>query len=224
MHKTKLNIILASVLLVLSSAVSSMAVTITTTSLPNAIVGEAYGSALTATGGMAPYTWKASSTLPAGLAIGTGGVLKGTPTTAGSYSIGFEVTDALGATAKGSLALSVVKGLPTATKTDTTYSTVTSGNTTTPAPAISTLKITTSSLTNGTVGTAYSESLLATGGTTPYSWSVVSGALPPGMALGGTGLVKGAPTSSGSYSFTAQVLDSKKTSSSYTYSLTIVTP
>lgn len=222
MHKTKLNIILAGTLIILFSAISSRAVTVTTTSLPNATVGEAYEAALTATGGMAPYTWKASSTLPAGLAIGAGGVLKGTPTTAGSYSISFVVKDVLGATAKESLAFSVVKGL-SVTRTGPTYSNINPGSSPAPAPA-TLLKITTASLTNGTVGTAYSESLLATGGTTPYSWSVAGGALPPGMALGSAGLVKGTPTSSGSYSFTAQVLDSSKTSASYTYILTIVAP
>ncbi|HLY61894.1 MAG TPA: putative Ig domain-containing protein [Terriglobia bacterium] len=223
MYKTKLNMILAGTLVVLCTAINSKAVSVSTFSLPNAIVGNAYSSPLAATGGIAPYTWKATSTLPAGISLGTGGMLKGIPTTAGTYSINFLLTDAAGASAKETLTLTVVKGLSTTTA-DPTNSTATSGSTTAPAPAISSLKITTTSLTNGTVGIAYSGSLLVTGGRSPYSWTIQSGALPPGMTLGGGGLFKGTPTGSGSYSFTVHVLDSSDASASYTYSLTIVTP
>ena len=58
-----------------------------------------------------------------------------------------------------------------------------------------TLTITTTSLPNGTVGTAYSQTLAATGGATPYTWSVYSGSLPAGLSLGSsTGTISGTPT------------------------------
>jgi hypothetical protein len=60
-----------------------------------------------------------------------------------------------------------------------------------PAP----LTITTTSLPNGTAGTAYSATLAATGGTTPYTWSLTSGTLPTGLSLtASTGAIGGTPT------------------------------
>ena len=71
------------------------------------------------------------------------------------------------------------------------------------------LAITTSSLPNGTVNTAYSATLTATGGTPPYAWSIVSGSLPTGLTLNpSSGAITGTPTAIGNFSFTAQVTDS----------------
>lgn len=69
------------------------------------------------------------------------------------------------------------------------------------------LAITTSSLTNGTVGTPYSQTLAATGGQSPYSWSLVAGALPPGLTLSIGGAITGTPTTTGASSFTVRVAD-----------------
>lgn len=60
----------------------------------------------------------------------------------------------------------------------------------------------------GTVGQAYSQTFGVTGGTGPYSWSIVSGALPTGLTISPSGVVSGTPTIPGNYSFTAQVQDS----------------
>ncbi len=71
------------------------------------------------------------------------------------------------------------------------------------------LALTTTSLPNGSVGAAYSQSLAATGGTTPYAWSIVTGSLPAGLTLNAsTGVIAGTPTSAGTFAFTAQVADS----------------
>src|SRR5262249_43648453 len=60
------------------------------------------------------------------------------------------------------------------------------------------LVITTSSLPGGTVGASYSTALSASGGVTPYFWSISGGSLPPGLALNSqTGAISGAPSSSG---------------------------
>ena len=57
------------------------------------------------------------------------------------------------------------------------------------------LAITTASLPNGTVGTPYSQTLAATGGTAPYTFAVTSGALPAGLSLNATtGQISGTPT------------------------------
>ena len=73
---------------------------------------------------------------------------------------------------------------------------------------VSLLKITTASLPGGSLGTAYSATLAATGGTPPYSWTIFSGSLPTGLTLNGaTGVISGTPTAAGSATFTIQVVD-----------------
>jgi len=68
--------------------------------------------------------------------------------------------------------------------------------------------VTTTSLAAGTVGTAYSATLAATSGVTPYTWSVTVGTLPAGLTLAsGTGAITGTPTAYGTSSFTVQVKD-----------------
>ncbi len=87
------------------------------------------------------------------------------------------------------------------------------------------LAITTTSLPNGTVGTAYSTTLAATGGTTPYTWSLTSGTLPSGLSLNAsTGAINGTPTATASAtSLTFKVTDSETPAqtNSATLSLTV---
>jgi len=74
-----------------------------------------------------------------------------------------------------------------------------------PAPS---LQITTTSLPSGQVQTSYSASLQATGGTPPYTWSVISGQLPNGLTLSSSnGTISGTPTLAGTSTFTIQVND-----------------
>ena len=88
------------------------------------------------------------------------------------------------------------------------------------------LSITTvSPLANGTVGTAYSQTIAGTGGTTPYTWSIVagSGTLPPGLALtASNGAISGTPTTTGAYSFTVKVTDSTSATAQKAFALTVV--
>ena len=61
---------------------------------------------------------------------------------------------------------------------------------------------------NGQVGVAYSSSLVATGGTPPYTYSISAGSLPSGLTLNpSTGAITGTPTAAGSFSYTAKVVD-----------------
>ena len=84
------------------------------------------------------------------------------------------------------------------------------------------LVVTTSSLPNGTTGQSYSVLLGASGGLTPYVWSIVSGALPGGLSLnGGTGGIAGTPSTAGTSSFTVQVTDGQAPADTATRALQI---
>jgi hypothetical protein len=84
------------------------------------------------------------------------------------------------------------------------------------------LSITTTSLTSGNVGVMYSATLAATGGVSPYSWSVSTGSLPAGLALNAsTGAISGTPTAGGTANLTVTVTDSASAMASQALSLTI---
>ena len=89
------------------------------------------------------------------------------------------------------------------------------------------LTVTTSTLANGTTGSAYSQTLQAGGGTPPYSWSIVAGLgnLPPGLNLNAsTGLISGTPTTAGTYTFTARVTDSVQATAQRALSIVVTAP
>jgi hypothetical protein len=85
------------------------------------------------------------------------------------------------------------------------------------------LTITTSSLPAGQVGVAYSASLNATGGTTPYRWSLTSGTLPAGLSLNAsTGAITGTPTATANATaLTFKVSDSSSPAQSQSVNLTL---
>jgi hypothetical protein len=185
----------------LSLTITAAALVITTTSLPNGHVGTAYTSSLAASGGTPPYTWTLTAgTLPAGLSLSASGVISGTPTAAANgTSLTFKVTDSsqLAQTNSATLSLAITGTGPV---------------------------ITTASLPNGQVGTAYTSSLAASGGTSPYTWSLTAGTLPAGLSLSASGVIIGTPTAAASAtSLTFKVTDSSQPAqtNSATLSLTV---
>ena len=157
--------------------------TITTASLPGGTAGTTYTQTLSASGGITPYNWSvAAGTLPPGLTLSGSGAITGTPTTAGPFDFTVKVTDAASLSASKPLRITVTAA---------------------PTPP----SITTASLPGGTVGTSYAQTLTASGGVTPYTWSVTAGALPPGLILVSIGAISGTPTSAGAFDFTAKVTD-----------------
>ena len=83
--------------------------------------------------------------------------------------------------------------------------------------------ITTGSLPEGTVGTAYSQTLEATGDS-PITWSLASGStLPDGLTLSTDGKISGTPTTAGSYNFTVTAANDSG-SGSKAFTLTVTQP
>jgi hypothetical protein len=113
------------------------------------------------------------------------------------------------------IAMSLVLGVTLAVSSfAATNNTATKNLTITVNPAPTTLVITTASLPSAFVAIAYSAPLTATGGVGAYTWSVVSGTLPPGMVLDSkTGVISGTTSTTGVYNFTVQVTDSFSTAS-----------
>ncbi len=72
------------------------------------------------------------------------------------------------------------------------------------------------------VGVAYNATLSVRGGTAPYTFTISSGQLPPGLGLGATtGTISGTPTQAGTFSFSISVLDSKSVSGKQALELTV---
>jgi len=176
-------------------------VTITTTSLADGTTGTPYSATLSATGGGTPYSWSVlSGSLPAGLTLSSGGTLSGTPTTVGSSTFTLKVVDASSPQLSDSKSFAI-----------------------TVAGSVQPLVITTTSLPNGTKGQPYSSTISASGGKTPYAWTVSLGTLPAGLSLNKSGTISGTPTGTGKSTFTIQVSDSSvptlKASQSYTVTI-----
>ena len=158
-------------------AVAPATLTISGTPSPTATVGTPYSFTPTASGGVTPRSFAlVAGTLPAGLSFNTAtGAITGTPTAAGSATgLSIRVTDNVGATATlASFGITVSAG--------------SAG-----------LSISGTPGTAATVGTQYSFTPTAAGGTTPYTFSINAGTLPAGLSINSsTGAITGTPTTAG---------------------------
>jgi hypothetical protein len=152
-----------------SIAVRAEKLSITTTALAEATMGEFYACPLEAYGGVPPYRWSISEpALPTGLSLDTGtGEISGTPEYAGTFPADFCVGDSAGVLACKAFTLVVI------------------------APK---LTIVTGTVPSARRETAYETTLEADGGLPPYTWAVTEGDLPAGLALDPvTGSIYGTP-------------------------------
>ncbi len=156
-----------------------------TTSLPVGYVNSPYSTPLQSAGGIAPFTYAVTSTLPTGLTLNSSsGVLSGSPTIAGFTNLSLSITDS---------------SYPTPQTTSKTLG----------LRIWSALTIATTALPDGTQKTAYSTTLSGSGGAQPLAWSIVIGTLPQGITLSGsTGTIAGTPANCGTFPLTARVTDS----------------
>ncbi len=164
---------------------------------PQATVGNSFILSLSATGGITPYTYGITGTLPAGLTLNPAtGTISGIPTGAANASFSVTVSDSSSPaqTASATESFSIVAGL----------------------------KITGSALADAVSGVAYSASLAASGATAPVTWTVASGTLPVGLTLNAsTGAVSGLPTVVGSSTVSFKATDSSTPPQTGTSSSTI---
>jgi len=93
------------------------------------------------------------------------------------------------------------------------------------SPVQAALFITTSPLLpQGQVGSPYYAALTANGDNPPFTWSITSGAPPPGISLAASGILSGTPTMASTFNFTATVTDSMAVSVSQPFVITITQP
>jgi hypothetical protein len=174
---------------------------ISTTALNDGVVNVPYSQTLSASGANGTLTWSLKSgTLPAGLSLSAGGLISGTPTTAttgtgASVTIQVEDSGPPDQTISQNFTIRIASPLA-----------ITSPGT----------------LPDATVGVPYSATLQASGGISPFTWSLTTGSLPAGLGLSSGGTISGTPTAaSASTSFGVTANDSSSPAQSTTQTLAI---
>ncbi|MGZ4989213.1 MAG: DUF4082 domain-containing protein [Methylobacter sp.] len=176
--------------------------------------------------GPAP-TLQSIAVTPANPAISNGAAQQFTAT--GTYSNGTtqnltsQVTwSSLSTTVATINSAGLAAGLSAGSSTITATSGSVNGNTTLTVNAAPLTITSTSPLPNGTLNVAYpATTLTASGGTSPYTWSI-TGSLPAGLSLNAsTGVISGTPTTLGASNFTAKVTDGASPAATATKPLSI---
>jgi hypothetical protein len=179
-----------------SVVVQVLPLAILTSTLPQGFAGQPYAATLTAGDGVAPYTWSITGgSLPDGLSLSPQGVISGTPSVPGMSVFTVQLTDA--------------ENPPVSVTADLSI------------PVIEPLAVTTQTLPDATSGTAYHANLFASGGVFPYTWSLYSGTLPPGLSVQPAGQITGTPQANGNFTFTVQVIDANSPADTALQTLTM---
>ncbi|EJN02496.1 putative Ig domain-containing protein [Phyllobacterium sp. YR531] len=180
---------------------TTVQVDITPETLPDGVFGQAYSqtiAASSANGGTAPYSFSlASGSIPGGLVLSSAGLLSGTPNATGSFTFTVRATDTDGFIGERQYTVAV------------------------PVPVIT---VAPANLPDGKASNAYGPATLsASGGAAPYTYQVVAGTLPAGLALAGD-QISGTPTAAGSYTFTVRATDTNGFTGELQYTVAIEPP
>jgi hypothetical protein len=186
------------------AVIPNLAIT-TQTTLPNATLGALYSFTFSATAGTQPYTWfipndtaGPSPTAPPGLSLNNAGLLSGIPSQTGTFIFLVQVNDSDKINPQSdfrSFSLTV-----------------------SPAPTIVTAGV----LPGGTVGVPYQTTLAVRDGSPPFTWTLQTNFLPPGLTLSGGGVISGTPTQGGNFAFTVQARDVWGSSVTTAFTLAII--
>lgn len=177
-------------------------ITVNPATLPNGAVGVPYNQIVSGSGGTAPYTFSVSSNaLPPGLILNpTTGAITGSPTTPGTFTFTITATDANGCSGSRLYTITIASSASCAVIT-----------------------LSPSTLPPGVLGAPYSQSVTASGGTAPYLYTIVSGALPTGLSLNpANGLISGTPQQTGLFNFTIRATDAGGCIGQRPYTLTVL--
>ncbi len=165
----------------LLSLTVSQTIIITPPSFPPWTAGILFSEQITATGGTGSLTFtdKNNDLLPSNLTLSTTGLVSGLPL-GGTYNFICLVTDSLGSTKEQAMSIIINDSL----------------------------KVVTTTLADWTVGIAFSNQLLRSGGTGVITFiDKNSDLIGSGLSLSATGLLNGSPTAAGTYNFTLQITD-----------------
>ncbi|HEV7487911.1 MAG TPA: putative Ig domain-containing protein [Thermoanaerobaculia bacterium] len=176
--------------------INCQTITVTNPGVNTGTVDAPFSQTFTQTGAHGTATFTTASTLPAGLSLSTAGVLSGTPTVKGPFSITVTVTDSNSCTGTNSPIYTLTINCQTITVTN---------------PATTT----------GTAGTAFSQNFTQSGAHGTATFSTAS-TLPSGFSLSAAGVLSGVTTQHGTFPIVVTVTDSNScTGTSATYNLTI---
>lgn len=186
----------------LAFSITSSPLTFQTLAVPAGGQGVTYTQVIAMANGTPPFTPVVTSgSLPPGLSVtpdpddtNVDFLLEGTPTTPGTYSFTVQVTDADGAVASQPFTL-----------------------------VINPFTVTTTSLPPAQVGYGYLYSLVAQNGVAPYTYTLISGQLPPGLSMDSSGNITGVPASgsAGTYNFVVQMVDTNQVVTTVSLSLVV---
>ncbi|MFN7974023.1 MAG: putative Ig domain-containing protein [Acidobacteriota bacterium] len=185
---------------VLGSGTAYRPIRVLPATLPDGGVGTPYAQTLSAAGSTPAYSFAVTAgALPAGLALSPAGVLSGTPATPGFSLFTVTATDANGCTGDYAYWLAIqAAGCAGA------------GITMTP------------SLPSGHPNAPYSQTITASGGSSPYTFALRDGSLPAGVSLSSAGVVSGVPTQVGVSTFTVAASDANGCIGAQRYSIAIL--
>ncbi len=181
--------------------IATPTIALTPGSVPAGTAGVAYSQTFVAVGGVAPYLYSVGDrdggVLPPGLSLSDAGVLSGTPTMPGTFTFSIVAVDST-----GGIAATVARQYTMSVS----------------APTISISPVT---LPNGTRLLIYGQTLSASGGNAPYSFTVSAGGLPAGLTLNPTGVLSGTPTVVGNSNVTITATDARGFTGAVNYALVV---